>query len=115
MSSQDEQTLQRRANLAELVKLGVDPYPHAFARRQTVSQLVERYDAQDKAALEGERIDAVMEVGPGRTGGFVRIDFDAARTPRGPSVAPLAVAGFAFADRELDLGLGPLASARPVA
>jgi hypothetical protein len=66
-------------------------------------------------AIDGAPADAVMEVGPGRTGGFLRLDFDAARTPRGPSIAPLAVAGFAFADRELDLGLGPLASARPVA
>jgi hypothetical protein len=85
-----------------------------------------RFDQTSKAALvggvdgfrhaiDGEPPDAVMEVGPGRTGGFVRFDFDAARTPRGPSIAPLAVAGFAFADRELDLGLGPLASARPVA
>ena len=85
-----------------------------------------RFDETSKAALaggvdgfrhaiDGAPTDAVMEVGPGRTGGFLRIDFDAARTPRGPSIAPLAVAGFAFADRELDLGLGPLTSARPIA
>ena len=59
--------------------------------------------------------DAILSVGPGRTGGFVRLDFDAAGTPRGPAVAPLAATGFAFADRELDLGLGPLAPARSVA
>ncbi len=59
MSSQEEQIQQRRANLAELVKLGVDPYPHAFARRHTVSELVESYGARDKDALEGERIDTV--------------------------------------------------------
>jgi hypothetical protein len=64
-------------------------------------------------AIDGEPTDAVMELGPGRTGGFVRLEFDTVRTPRGPSIAPLAVAGFAFADRELDLGLGPLTPARP--
>ena len=66
-----------------------------------------------RPALAGEATDVAMESGPGRAGGFVRLEFDAARTPRGPSIAPLAVAGFAFADRELDLGLGPLAPARP--
>jgi hypothetical protein len=66
-----------------------------------------------RPALAGEPADASLESGPGREGGFVRLEFDAARTRRGPSIAPLAVAGFAFADRELDLGLGPLSPARP--
>jgi hypothetical protein len=33
-------------------------------------------------------------------------------TPHGPSIAPLAVAGFAWADEDLGLGLGSLAAAR---
>jgi lysyl-tRNA synthetase class 2 len=57
MSSQEEQVQQRRANLAELVRLGVDPYPHAFARRQTISALVEGYSGRDKDALERERVE----------------------------------------------------------
>ncbi len=59
MSSHDEQVQHRRAKLAELVQLGVDPYPHAFNRRHTSSALVERYGERDKQALEGERIDTV--------------------------------------------------------
>jgi lysyl-tRNA synthetase class 2 len=57
MTSQDEQEQQRRANLAAIRGLGVDPYPHAFARRHSVSELVERFGGRDKAALESERID----------------------------------------------------------
>jgi hypothetical protein len=41
----------------------------------------------------------------------VRIELDADRTPVGPPVAPIAVAGFAFAESELDLGLVPLTAA----
>ena len=59
MSSHEEQVQQRRAHLAELVQLGVDPYPHGFDRRQGISELVDRYGEHDKAALEGERVDAV--------------------------------------------------------
>jgi lysyl-tRNA synthetase class 2 len=59
MSSQDEQIEQRRANLDEIAKLGVDPYPHAFARRHTIAQLVESYGSRDRDALDAERIDTV--------------------------------------------------------
>jgi len=51
-SSQDEQIQQRRANLAELVKLGVDPYPRTFERRDTVSALVDQYGETTKEDLE---------------------------------------------------------------
>jgi lysyl-tRNA synthetase class 2 len=57
MSSQEEQQQQRRANLAELARLGVDPYPHGFARRHTVSDLVGGYGGRDKQELESDRID----------------------------------------------------------
>ncbi len=59
MSSQDEQIEQRRANLAELQRLGVEIYPHAFERRHTIAELVGRYGARDKDALEADRIDTV--------------------------------------------------------
>jgi hypothetical protein len=55
--------------------------------------------------------DVVLSVGPGRTGGHVRLDFDPARTPRGPSIAPRAAAGFAFADHEFRLGVPTLTPA----
>ena len=57
MTSQDEQIQQRRNNLGELAKLGVDPYPHAFERRAGVSALVETYSGRSREELEAERID----------------------------------------------------------
>jgi hypothetical protein len=71
-----------------------------------------RSGAGFRHALDGERADAILTTGPGRTGGHVRIDLAAEHTERGPSIAPLARAGFAFADRELDLDLGELAIGR---
>ena len=79
----------------------------------TKTALVGGVDGFRRAAA-GEVPDAVLSAGPGRTGGHVRVDFDPARTPSGPSIAPRAVAGLAFADAELDLGIGPLAPARPM-
>ena len=59
MSSQEEQIQQRRANLSELVKLGVDVYPHAFARRHSISELVDTYAGRGREELEAERIDTI--------------------------------------------------------
>jgi lysyl-tRNA synthetase class 2 len=59
MSSQDEQIQQRRANLDQLAKLGVDIYPHAFERRHGIAQLVEEYGRRTREELEAERIDTV--------------------------------------------------------
>jgi hypothetical protein len=64
-------------------------------------------------AIGDEPPDAILSTGPGRTGGHVRFEPDAVRTPAGPSIAPLAVAGFAFADVNFDLGIGPLEAACP--
>src|SRR5262245_34375514 len=58
-SSQEEQIQQRRANLAELARLGVETYPHAFERQHTIAELGARYGARDKVALEAERIETV--------------------------------------------------------
>src|SRR4026208_922535 len=59
MSSQEEQLQQRRSNLEELARLGVDPYPHSFHRRHTISALVDSYSARDKEALEAERVATI--------------------------------------------------------
>src|ERR1700674_3022763 len=59
MSSQEEQIQQRRANLDELAKLGVEIYPHAFERRHTISQLVARHGQATREELEAERIDTI--------------------------------------------------------
>src|SRR5579862_7466688 len=57
MSSQEEQIQQRRANLQQLIDLGVDPYPHSFARRHSIVELVQRYGDLDKEPLERDRIE----------------------------------------------------------
>ena len=36
MTQEGDQLIQRRENLAELVRLGVDPYPHRFDRTDTI-------------------------------------------------------------------------------
>src|SRR5437762_10479114 len=59
MSSQDEQIQQRRANLAELVKLGVEVYPHRFDRRHTIVELVDRYGQRTHDDLEAEHVETV--------------------------------------------------------
>jgi len=57
MTSQEEQIEQRRANMAELAKLGVDVYPRSFAGRATVSALVDRFSQRTREELEAERIE----------------------------------------------------------
>ena len=47
---------QRRANLNELIALGVEPYPRGFAQTETVSALVETHSEKDGEALEGEQV-----------------------------------------------------------
>jgi lysyl-tRNA synthetase class 2 len=70
-SSQDEQIQQRRANLAELAKLGVELYPRTFPRRDGISMLVERHgqrthddlEASPAATVTGGRILAIRAFG----------------------------------------------------
>src|SRR5688572_8587009 len=55
MSSEDEQIRQRRSNLEALAALGVATYPHAFERRETVSDLVAAHNEKSHDELESER------------------------------------------------------------
>src|SRR5437899_533635 len=57
MSSEDEQIQQRRANLAELGKLGIEIYPRTFERRHTISALVDTYGHRSRDELEADRIE----------------------------------------------------------
>jgi lysyl-tRNA synthetase, class II len=57
MTQEDEQIQQRRANLAALARLGVDPYPHRFDRTHTVSELVQAHEAAPAADLEAARVE----------------------------------------------------------
>ncbi len=52
MSNEKEQTAQREAKLAELVALGVMPYPNHFERTHDVSAIVATYGATDGPELE---------------------------------------------------------------
>jgi lysyl-tRNA synthetase class 2 len=55
MTSQDEQIQQRKANLEELSKLGVETYPRRFDRRNTVAELARAHGGKGHDELEDER------------------------------------------------------------
>jgi lysyl-tRNA synthetase class 2 len=57
MSSEDEQIRQRRSNLEELARLGIETYPRRFDRRHTISELANQYGARSHDELEAERIE----------------------------------------------------------
>jgi lysyl-tRNA synthetase class 2 len=59
MAQEPDQFAQRRENLAELVKLGVDPYPHSFERTDAIGALVETHGGKTREALEAARIETV--------------------------------------------------------
>jgi lysyl-tRNA synthetase, class II len=59
MTSLDDQIQQRRSNLDELSKLGIDIYPHRFERRQTISELVGAYGARTHDELEADHVATV--------------------------------------------------------
>jgi lysyl-tRNA synthetase, class II len=59
MTSLDEQVQQRRSNLEELARLGIEIYPRTFERRHTVSELVDRYGGRTHDELEAEPIETV--------------------------------------------------------
>ena len=66
------------------------------------------------AANDTEIADATVELGPSPGGGFLRFIPDPARTPVGDSMAPLVVAAYAWADRELGTDFGTLEPAPDV-
>jgi lysyl-tRNA synthetase, class II len=59
MTSLEEQIQQRRLNLDELSKLGIDTYPRKFERRHTVSQLVDAYSTKTHDELEAAHVNTV--------------------------------------------------------
>ena len=59
MSSEDEQIQQRRANLAKLSGLGVNPYPHRFDRTSTIIDLVHAHGEKSGPQLEETRISTI--------------------------------------------------------
>ena len=59
MTSQEEQVQQRRVNLDELAKLGIEVYPRLFERRHTIAELVDAYGGRTHDELEADRIETV--------------------------------------------------------
>jgi len=57
---ESDQQEQRRRNFDELVKLGVDPYPHGFERTHAVDGLVSELGARTGQELEAEHIDTAV-------------------------------------------------------
>jgi lysyl-tRNA synthetase class 2 len=55
MSSQEEQVAQRKANLDEIAKLGVETYPRSFTRTDTIGDLVRAHGEKSHDALEAEK------------------------------------------------------------
>jgi len=55
MKQETDQLAQRRENLEELRRLGVDVYPHEFERTHTVDDLVRLYSGLDRDALEASK------------------------------------------------------------
>src|SRR3954447_7181968 len=47
---------QRRANFDELVRLGVEPYPHIFERTDAIADLVAAHGAKTKEELDAAAI-----------------------------------------------------------
>ena len=54
---ENDQLVQRRANLAALIELGVSPYPHAYECTDTVSRLVAEHGDTSGEALEEEHVE----------------------------------------------------------
>src|SRR5687767_4906168 len=54
---ESDQVAQRRANLEELKKLGVDPYPHRFDTQATVASIVAEHGAKSGEELDAAHIE----------------------------------------------------------
>src|SRR5205085_8292873 len=52
----NDQQLERQRSLEEIVRLGVDPYPHKFERTHTISEIVREFDGEPRKT--GEELDA---------------------------------------------------------
>jgi lysyl-tRNA synthetase class 2 len=52
---ESDQVVQRRANLAELKRLGVDPYPHRFEADAPIEAVVSKYASSSREQLDEEK------------------------------------------------------------
>src|SRR5690242_13051366 len=63
MATLEEQVTQRKSNLDELKKLGVEVYPRRFDRTHSIAQLVEAYGARTREELEADRVQTTTSGG----------------------------------------------------
>jgi lysyl-tRNA synthetase, class II len=67
----NDQTQERSRALEEIIKLGIDPYPHRFDRTHTISEIVEKFSGYSAEQLQQEaprvrvagRIHAINRMG----------------------------------------------------
>jgi lysyl-tRNA synthetase class 2 len=57
MQDDNDQLIQRRANMAELAGLGIDLYPRSFERTDTVDALVKAHGGRTAAELDSSRVE----------------------------------------------------------
>ncbi len=55
-TEESDQVVQRRANLEELRKLGIRPYPHRFDAQANIEEVVRAHGEKTAEALDGEQI-----------------------------------------------------------
>ena len=55
-AEESDQVVQRRANLEELRKLGIDPYPHRFDPDATIADVVQAHGEKSGETLDAEHI-----------------------------------------------------------
>ena len=55
-TEESDQVVQRRANLEELRRLGVDPYPHRFDPQASIDEIVQAHGAKDGGVLDAEQV-----------------------------------------------------------
>ena len=79
------------------------------AARLTMRNQPVTWDGQQwQVAKAEEAPNAWVDVGESNLGCYVRLWLDPSSTPVGPSIGPRAAAFYAFCDRELGTGVGPL-------
>lgn len=89
--------------------LGVSGGPAERERRPVVEER-----GEFRAARAEEQPHAVASFEPASHGGFASVFPERERTLEGPSLAPRIALGYAFIERELGAGIGPLVPAEPV-
>jgi hypothetical protein len=73
-----------------------------------------RLDGHDVVVAGSQPADVTLATGPAAMGAALRLTVDTARRPSGSSIAPVTAAVLSWADRQWDLGLGPLEPAPDV-